>query len=92
MSKFTEYLEQTGSIKKEVINESYKVKTSEDHGDKIIYNGGELEEFELENITEFLNLLEKRNETISEWIKFFKTYQRTSLETIRKVLEEKQKG
>lgn len=25
MSKFEEYLEQTGSIKKEVINESYKV-------------------------------------------------------------------
>ena len=70
MSKFKEYLEQNSSIKKEMINESYKVKTSEDHGDKIIYNGGELEEFELENITEFLNLLEKRNETISEWISF----------------------
>jgi len=70
MSKFQEYLEQNSSIKKEMINESYKVKTSEDHGDKIIYNGGELEEFELENITEFLNLLEKRNETISEWISF----------------------
>ncbi len=71
MSKFNEYLEQTSKVKtKEMINESYKVKTSEDHGDKIIYNGGELEEFELENITEFLNLLEKRNETISEWISF----------------------
>lgn len=95
MSKFTEYLEQTGSIKKEVINESYKVEEADPSvgpSEYLSYDDEALEEHELENIAEFLNLLEQRKEKLYEWIKFFKTYQRTSLETIRKVLEEKQKG
>lgn len=79
MSRFQTYLEQNSSIKKEITNENYSVKTSKNHGDKIIYNGNELEEFELENIAEFLNLLEKRNETISQWMHFLKNNSNISL-------------
>lgn len=74
MSTFEEYLESTSSVKsKEVINESYEVKTTDPDNyetaspyDYLAYNNEEVDSHELENIAEFLNLLGERKEILAQ--------------------------
>ena len=59
MSKFNEYLEQTGSIKKEVINESYTIEADGSEGEESIYENGHRADYD--EIIEFLNLMNSKH-------------------------------
>ena len=87
MKEFKEYLEQNSSIKKKMINESYEVKSYDGQEDVsydyLTLNDDEINKRELENIAEFLNLIKKRNEKLSEWKNLLKKNPRLDLLQIK---------